>query len=136
MRKKTFAVIGLGRFGMAVAMELESLGAEVMALDNDQDKVDKIADYVTVATMVDVREEEQLLHTGLGNVDAVVVAIANDTDASVMATLIAKEEGVPYVFAKAKDAMHMKILKKVGADEVMIPENTAGIRLARKLIEE
>lgn len=136
MSKKSYMVIGIGRFGEAVAMEMEHLGAEVIALDCDEDKINRIADYVTLASVVDVREENQLKNMGLSNVDGVVVAIAEDVDASVMATIIAKEAGVPYVFAKAKDAIHKRILEKVGADEVMIPEKSSGCRIARNIVNE
>ncbi len=136
MKKKTFAVVGLGVFGEAVALEMENLGAEVIAIDKNQEKVNQIADYVTVATAIDVRDEGKLRDIGISNVDGMVVAIAGDTDASVMATIVAKDEGVPYVFAKALDDMHCKILKRVGADEVQIPERLSGVRIARNMVND
>ena len=120
--KKSFAVLGLGKFGMSLARELSRAGAEVLAVDIDKEMVHEVADEVTCAMCADVRDAETLETLGLSNMDAVIVAITGDLNASVMATICSKEAGVPYVMAKAEDDIHTKILKKVGEEctEVII----------------
>lgn len=132
--KKSFAVLGLGKFGMSVARELSRAGAEVLAVDIDREMVHEVADDVTCAMCADVRDAETLETLGLSNMDAVIVAITGDLNASVMATICSKEAGVPFVMAKAEDEIHTKILKKVGADKVIIPERESGTRTARMLL--
>lgn len=132
--KKSFAVLGLGKFGMSMAGELSRAGAEVLAVDIDKEMVHEVADKVTCAMCADVRDTDALESLGLSNMDGVIVAITGDLNASVMATICAKEQGVPFVMAKAEDEIHTKILKKVGADKVIIPERESGIRAARNII--
>ncbi len=134
MKKKTFAVFGLGKFGESVALELAQTGAEVLALDSNEEKVHEIASYVTRAMKIDVCDVETLESLGLSNMDGVVIAITGNLDASVMATIFCKEAGVPYILAKSGDQIHATILKKVGADKVIVPEKESGIRVARSLI--
>ena len=136
MAKKTFMVVGLGLFGEAIALELERLGMQVIGVDKCQERVDHVADYLTMAVCIDVCNDDQFRNLDLARVDGMVIAMAEDTDASVMATIIAKEEGVPYVYAKARDGLHMKILKRVGADEAEVPERASGIHLARKMAND
>lgn len=131
--KKGFAVLGLGRFGMSVATHLAQAGAEVMVVDKDENNVHEVADLVTYAVQGDISDPETLKSLGIGNLDAVIVAVAGNMEASVMATILAKEQGVPYVMAKAQNEMHGKILDKVGADSVIYPEKEIGARVARNL---
>lgn len=133
---KSFMVVGIGRFGRAVALELEQNDVEVIAVDSNEEKVNEIADYVTMAAAVDVRDETKLIKLGIDKVDGMIICITSDTDASAVAAIAGKEAGVPYIFAKAKDELHKKILQRVGADEVMVPEWISGIRLARNLVYE
>ena len=126
--KKGFAVLGLGRFGTSVAIHLAETGAEVMVVDQDEANVHEVADLVTYAVQGDISDPETLTSLGIGNMDAVIVAIAGNIEASVMATILAKEQGVPYVIAKAQNEMHGKILDKVGADNVIYPEKEMGLR--------
>lgn len=133
---KSFMVVGIGRFGRAVALELERNGAQVIAVDKNEEKVNQIADYVTMAAAVDVRDETKLSKLGMDKVDGMIICMTSDTDASAIATVAGREAGVPYIFAKAKDELHKKILERLGADEVMIPEWISGIRLAGNLIHE
>lgn len=134
--KKSFMVVGIGRFGRSVALELEQNGVEVIAVDSNEEKVNEIADYVTMAAAVDVRDESKLKKLGIERLDGMIICITSDTDASTVAAIAGREAGVPYIFAKAKDELHKKILQRVGADEVMIPEWISGIRLARNLVYE
>lgn len=131
--KKSYIVVGIGSFGRAVALELEQNGVEVIVVDKNEEKVNKLADYVTMAAAVDVRDETQLAKLGIDKVDGMVIGITSDTDASMIATIVGKEAGVPFIFAKARDDLHKKMLKLAGADEVTVPERIEGVRLARKI---
>lgn len=132
--KKSFAVLGLGKFGESIAMELTNAGCEVLAIDTNKERVQDISDIVTYAVTADVCDTETMKTLGISNMDAVIVAITNNLNASIMATIFSKEAGVPYVIAKSSDDIHTKILEKVGADKVIIPEHEAGVRIARRLI--
>lgn len=134
MARKEFVVFGLGRFGKSVATTLAEGGCEVMVVDNDEDKIHEIADYVTYAVRADVTEAEALESLGLSNFDGAVIAIGENLEASVMVTILVKELGVPYVLAKAQNELHAKVLKKVGADMVVFPEKETGIRIANNLM--
>ena len=126
LEKQSFAVIGLGKFGSSVAMELAAAGAQVLAIDRDEERVSDIADHVTYAVRADVCDGKVMASLGISNMDAVIVAITGSLDASIMASIMAKEAGVPLVIAKAKEDMHAKILRKTGADRVIIPERESG----------
>lgn len=132
--KKSFAVLGLGKFGESIATELTNAGCEVLAIDTNKERVQDISDIVTYAVTADVCDTETMKTLGISNMDAVIVAITNNLNASIMATIFSKEAGVPYVIAKSSDDIHTKILEKVGADKVIIPEHEAGVRIARRLI--
>ncbi|MBQ7781881.1 MAG: TrkA family potassium uptake protein [Lachnospiraceae bacterium] len=132
--KQSFAVIGLGKFGSHVAMELAAAGASVLAVDINEERVADIAEYVTYAVRADVCDSKAIQALGISNMDAVIVAITGSLDASIMATILAKEAGVKLVIAKAKEEMHAKILKKTGADRVIIPERESGIRVAHNIL--
>lgn len=132
--KKTYAVFGLGRYGRAVAAELESRGAEVIAIDNDPATVEDAAPLLTVCKCADITDRKVIEQLGIANVDTVIIAMASNLEASVMATMLCKEIGVPMVIAKCASEMHRQILSKVGADRVVFPENDSGVRLARNLL--
>ena len=132
--KKQYAVIGLGRFGTSVAVTLHSLGHEVLAIDADEDRVQKISEEVTHVVQADTTDENTLTALGLRNFDAVVVAIGEDVQANVATTLLLRELGVPYIIAKAKNALHGKMLEKIGADRVVYPERDMGQRVAHSLV--
>ena len=132
--KKQFAVIGLGRFGTSVAMTLQQLGHEVLAIDADEDRVQKLSDVVTHVVQADTTDENSLNALGLRNFDAVVVAIGEDVQANVATTLLLKEMGIPYIIAKARNALHGKMLGKIGADRVVYPERDMGQRVAHSLV--
>lgn len=134
MARKEFAVFGLGEFGRSVAMTLADHGCEVLAVDKSNDKVQEIAEHVTHAVRADLSDPEVIKYLGIKNLDAVIVAIGNNLEASIMCTITAKEMGVPYVMAKANDEVYANILRKVGADEIIFPEKAMGDRTARNLI--
>lgn len=134
MQKKEFAVFGLGEFGKSVAISLARCGCEVLVVDNDSEKIKEIADEVTYAVAADVTDYNVLKSLGIRNLDGVIVAIAESLEASVMATIFAKELGVPYVMAKAYTEVHATVLKKVGADAIAFPEKEMGARIAKNLV--
>lgn len=136
MKKKQIVVVGLGRFGSSVCMELFKLGHEVMALDMDPEKVENIADYASQATVADATDKSQLKALGVRNFDQAIIAIGDDLQASVLCTLMLKEIGLEKVWVKARDLQHKKILEKVGADRVIQPEYEMGIRVAHHVDSE
>ncbi len=134
MRDKSFAVIGLGQFGITLAETLAESNSDVLAVDVNDEKIQEVADKVTYAVRADVREPGVLKSLGVQNVDVVVVAISDDIEASIVATMQAKELGVPFVMAKATNALHGRILDKIGADNVIYPEQSMGFRIAKNLM--
>lgn len=132
--QKSFAVIGLGRFGSSVARQLYNDGADVMVLDNNEEEVNRIADSVTVAISIDVTDTDALKNAGLANMDAVIVSMADSLEPSIMCVMTAKDLGVPLVVAKARDEITGEIFEKVGADIVLYPEKSSGIRFAHRLM--
>ena len=132
--KKTYAVFGLGRYGSAVAKELVDNGMEVIAVDTDQRIVNDAAAYLPVCKCADVTDAEVISRLGIENLDTVVVCMASNLEASVMAVTLCKEAGVKTVIAKCANEMHQKILLRVGADQVVFPEHESGVRLAKNLL--
>lgn len=131
---KTYAVLGLGRYGRAVAEELVNNGAEVLAVDIDQNTVNNAIETIPVCKCANITEPEVMKRLGISNVDVVVVAMASNLEASVMAVTLCKEAGVGTVIVKCSNEMHQKILSRVGADKVIIPEKESGTRLAKNLL--
>ena len=131
---KTYAVFGLGRYGSAVAKELVNNGAEVLAVDIDEEKVNDAVADIPLCKCADVTDPEVLKQLGVANIDVVVISMATDLEASVMATMLCKEMGVKTVISKCSSEMNCKILSKVGADRVIFPESESGIRLAKNLV--
>ena len=132
--KKTYAVFGLGRYGTAVARELVENGMEVIAVDTDERIVNDAAAYLPVCKCADVTDAEVISRLGIGSIDTVIVCMASNLEASVMAVTLCKEAGVKNIIAKCANEMHQKILLRVGADQVVFPENESGIRLAKNLL--
>ena len=132
--KKSYAVFGLGRYGIAVATELADNGAEVIAVDFDERIVNAAAAELPICKCADISDPEVIRQLGIANVDVVIIAMANNLEASVMAVTLCKDIGVKTVIAKCANEMHQKILSRVGADEVVFPENESGIRLAKNLL--
>lgn len=132
--KKTYAVFGLGRYGIAVARELVHSGVEVIAVDMDEKIVNAAADELPICKCADITDPEVIRQLGISNVDVVIIAMANNLEASVMAVTLCKEIGIKTVIAKSANEMHQKILNRVGADKVVFPENESGIRLAKNLL--
>lgn len=132
--KKQFAVIGLGRFGGSVARALCEMGYEVLAVDKNEQRIQDFSNIATHAVVADTTDEEALNALGIRNFDIVVVAIGEDIQSSILTTLILKELDVQTVVVKARNALHGKVLYKIGADKVVYPERDMGIRVVHSLI--
>lgn len=133
MKKQTFAVIGLGRFGGSVCKTLADAGQEVLAIDKYESRVNDYKDIATQAVVADAQDEDVLRSLEIRNVDHVIVAIGEDIQASILVTLMVKEQGVKYVTAKAQNEYHAKVLEKLGVDRVVHPERDMGVRIGRSL---
>lgn len=131
---KSYAVFGLGRYGLAVAKELVNNGVEVLAVDSDEAIVNSAIADVPFCKCADITDSEVIKQLGIANMDVVIIAMANNLEASVMAVMLCKEAGVNMVIAKCANEVHKKILSKVGADKVVFPECESGIRLAKNLL--
>ena len=133
-RQATYAVFGLGRYGRAVAKELVKSGAEVLAVDMNEDRVNQAIADIPFCKCANITDIEVLKQLGIQNIDIVIIAMASSLEASVMATMLCKELGVDNVIVKCASEMNCKILTKVGADKVVYPEKESGIRLAKNLL--
>jgi len=134
VKKRTYAVFGLGRYGMAVARELVDNGMEVIAVDDKQDIVNEAAAFLPVCKCADVTDAEVIERLGIADIDIVIICMATNLEASVMAVTLCKEAGVKTVIAKCGSEMQQKILLRVGADQVVFPEKESGVRLAKNLL--
>lgn len=130
---KSYIVIGLGRFGAEVARRLCGLGCEVLAVDTNNDLVQHISQDVTHAVVADATDKDVLRALGAKDFDCAVVAIGSSLATSVLATMNVKELGIPKVVCKAHDETHRRVLLKLGADQVVIPEQEQALRLAKSL---
>lgn len=130
---KSFIVVGLGRFGSEAAMSLARQGCEVLAIDTSSDLVQQVSDYVTQAVVGDARDKGVLRALDAKSFDCAIVAIGGSLGDSVLATMNLKELDVPYIVCKAHDETHSQVLKKLGADRVVIPEKENADRLAKGL---
>lgn len=130
---KSYVVIGMGRFGAEVARRLCELGCEVLAVDKQSELIQPMGDVVTQAVVADATDKEVLRALGVKDFDCAVVAIGNSLSDSVLATMNLKELGVRHIVCKAHDATHRQVLMKLGADQVVIPEQENALRLARSL---
>ncbi|GAA0453009.1 TrkA family potassium uptake protein [Alkalibacillus silvisoli] len=134
MRKRLYAVIGLGRFGGSICKELSREGMEVLAIDNDEEKVNEFKEVASHAVIADSTDEIALKDLGFRNIDHVIVAIGDNVHASILTTLIVKELGIETITVKAQNDYHEKVLNKIGADEVVHPERDMGKRIAHSII--
>ncbi len=127
------AVIGLGRFGTALARQLTASGAEVIAIDHNMSLVNELRDEVAVAVKLDSTDQAALRGQEIDLVDVAVVAIGENFEAALLTTVILKKMGVPRIICRAQTAFHGEIFKQIGADEVIQPEIQAGERLGHSL---
>ena len=131
---KQFIVLGLGRFGSAVATTLAELGNEVLGVDSDPEIVNDLKNKITEVVQADISDERTLTELGAKNFDVAIVGVGSNLESSILATIILKEMGIKYIVAKAQNALHGKVLEKIGVDKVVFPERDVGIRIARGLI--
>lgn len=131
---RTYAVFGLGRYGRAVAEELVNNGAEVIAVDINEERVNDAAQTIPVCKCADVTEPEVIDKLDIEDVDVVIIAMANSLESTVMAITLCKEAGVKTIIAKCVEEMHGKIFSRVGADRVVFPEKEAGMHLGKNLL--
>jgi trk system potassium uptake protein TrkA len=129
-KRRSVIVIGLGRFGSAVATTLYESGHDVLAVDVNRRVVDEISDHVTHAVQADATDADALVELGIRNFEVAIVGVSGDIERSILITVQIKNLGVPYVIAKAQTALHGQILEKIGADRVVFPEREAGVRVA------
>lgn len=134
MKQKAFAVLGLGSFGMGAANELTERGAEVLVVDRNERLIEENAKRFTQAVIADLTDPDAIGQLGLGSMDAVIVDMSQDLEASIMCVMVAKEKGVHRVIAKAENKRKSDILKKVGADQIVFPEQESGTRTAFQLM--
>ncbi len=132
--KKQYAVIGLGRFGHAVATTLTEMGCEVLAIDVSEEKVSKLADLVTYAVVLDAMDEKALHSVSIQNVDVAIVSIGENIEASILVVMMLKEMGVKYLVAKAVTPLHGRVLENLKVDRIVYPERDMAIRVAHSLI--
>ena len=131
---KQFVVVGLGRFGSSVARALGEKGQQVIAVDKDEDLVHDIMEHVTKAVCLDATDEKAVKAVGLNHADVVICAIGTNVESSILVTLLFKEQGVPVIVCKAVSGAHKRVLEKIGADKVVLPEKDMGERIANTLI--
>ena len=132
--KKQFAVIGLGRFGFSVAKTLTKYGSEVIAIDRDEERVRKVAEFVSYAVQLDAMDEKALSSVGVQNVDTAIVSIGERTEASILVVMILKEMGIKNIIAKAATTLHGKVLENLGVHRIIYPERDMAVRVAHSLI--
>ncbi|HEY8370168.1 MAG TPA: TrkA family potassium uptake protein [Thermodesulfobacteriota bacterium] len=128
-----FGVLGLGRFGSNVARALYERGEEVLAVDRDPERVHEIRPFSSQALLADIRDREALVQAGIAEADAVVVSVGQEMEASILATLYLRELGARRIVAKAITLDHAKVLRRLGASEVVFPERDMAYRLAERL---
>ena len=133
---KSIAVLGLGKYGISLAKNLYNMGADVLVADDDPDVLKEMVGNCTTAIKADLEVEEEIMALDLKNMDIVVVAMAGNLSASILAVTIAKEIGVPLVVAKSSGDRMSSILRKIGADKIIIPEESSGFQSARILLSD
>jgi trk system potassium uptake protein TrkA len=136
MAKKSFAVIGMGRFGQSVVEELIKREVDVLVIDRDPERIAKMSKIATHAVTLDTTDIQALKEVGISSIDHVVVAIGKDLQSSILTTLILKDIGVARVTVKVQDQNHAKVVSKLGADEIIQPEQQSGKRLASKIVSD
>lgn len=132
--KKHYAVIGLGRFGFSVAKTLAKYDAEVIAIDSEEERVKKAADFVTYAVQLDAIDEKALRSVGVQNVDTAIVSIGENIEASILVVMLLKELGIRNIIAKAVTTLHGKVLQNLGVNRIIFPERDMAVRVAHSLI--
>lgn len=130
---KKYAVLGLGRFGQSLAVELAGMGHEVLAVDKNEEHLTSIQEFVTHMVIADVTDEDAIRGLGIQEFDCVIIGIGNDIQDSIMCAIICKECNVTKLWAKGSSDLHAKALRKIGVDRVILPEMEMGARVAHHI---
>ena len=131
--KKHILVVGLKTLGMSIVKQLSKYNCEVLAIDKEMEKVEDAAEYATEAIQIDIRDSEEIKKLSLNSFDIAIITV-DDIEASIMASLIFKEQGIETVIVKAKNSVHKRILEKMEVDKIISPEEEMGIKLAKSLM--
>jgi trk system potassium uptake protein len=134
VKRKQFGVIGLGRFGSAMAITLTELGHDVIGVDADESRVQQLADIITHALQIDAIDEKALRAAGIQDVDVAVVSIGENIESSLLVVMQVRELGVATIVAKAVTPLHGRILEKLGVSRVIFPEREMAVRIAHSLV--
>jgi trk system potassium uptake protein TrkA len=134
MAKRQFAVIGLGRFGAAMATTLLGLGQDVIGVDSDLERVQFLSDRIPHVLTTNASDPKALREAGVSDVDVAVISIGDDIEASILIVMAVKDMGVKFIVAKAATEVHGRILERLGVDRVIYPEREAAIRMAHTLV--
>jgi len=131
---RTYAVIGLGTFGRKICEELSSRGALVIAMDRNNEQIEKIKNHVTQAITIDATDEDSYSEITWDEIDLAIVAIGENVESNILATALLKQKGIPYVISRAISPLHKKVLEQIGADEIINIEEDEGARIAQRLL--
>ncbi len=134
MKKRSFAVIGLGRFGSAMATTLAELGHDVIGIDGNEEHVRNLSDVISYAVELDATDEKALKAAGIADVDVAVISIGENIESSLLVVMLVKEIGIPTIVAKATTPLHGRILEKLGVSRVIFPEREMAVRVAHSLV--
>ncbi|MDP4098454.1 TrkA family potassium uptake protein [Paenibacillus sp. P96] len=134
MKTQQFVIIGLGRFGSSLGLQLMDMGCEVLGIDRDEDVVEEMSEHLTHVVVGDATDEQLLRSIGVRNMDCGIVAIGDDIQMSILAAILLKELGIKTVVAKAISKLHGRALEKLGVDRIVYPERDMGVRVAHQLV--
>lgn len=134
--KKQFVVIGLGRFGGSIVEEFSTLGVDVLAIDKDEDNINKISEFATHAVQANATDEATLNSLGIRNFDHAIVSMGDDIESSILTSLLLKEMGIKQVWVKATNKYHQKVLEKIGVDRIIQPERDMAKRVAHHVVSD
>jgi trk/ktr system potassium uptake protein len=134
LAKRSFAVIGLGRFGSTMATTLAELGHDVIGIDTNEDNVRVLADHISLSMQLDATDEKALRASGIQDVDVAVVSIGEHIESSLMVVTLLRELGIKEIVAKAVTPLHGRILEKLGVGRVVFPEREMAVRVAHSLV--
>lgn len=133
---RQYAVLGLGRFGGSLVKEFSKLDVEVIAIDKDQEQVEKYSGFTTYCVQANAVNEIVLKELGIRNIDHAFVSFGHDIEASILASLLLKDMGVPKVWAKAQNDYHHKVLSRIGVDRIIHPERDMAKRIAHHIVSD
>ena len=136
MAKETYAVIGLGQFGVSIVNELIALGKDIIAIDNDPEQVKKISDVLPTAFVCDSTDEVALQQVEIKDAEYVVIAFGDNLEATILTTVLLKDMGVKHLIVRVDNPQYINIIKKLGAEEIISPQQAAGIALANRIGNE